>query len=121
MKKSSIKQNVLFLMIGIALSCSKSSNSNTTTCNVSTGDVGPLTSNMKVTYGASVTNGATISSVTYQDSAGNTTVKNPTLPFVKSVDLKTGQTVAITATGTPNAGEITVASTGNSPNTASCP
>jgi hypothetical protein len=121
MKLFSKRRNLLFLVMTIITSCNKSSNSNNSTCNVSTGDLSPLTSNKQVAYGIEVTNGATVSSVTYQDSAGNTTVNNPILPFVKNVNLKSGQTVSITATGTPNGGEITVASTGNSPNTASCP
>jgi hypothetical protein len=121
MKQKRIHRAIVLVFMAITISCSKSSNSNTSTCTVSTGDVGPLTSSMQVYYAATVTNGATISSLTFQDSAGMTTVKNPTLPFGRSVNLQSGMTVAITASGTPNKGEISVASTGNSPNTASCP
>ena len=107
--------------VAISVSCSKSSNSNTSTCTATTGDTGPLTANQAVSYTASVQNGATISSVSYQDSAGTTTVKNPSLPFSKTVNLKTGMTVTISASGNSNSGEIKVISNGNFRNSASCP
>lgn len=117
-----IKFTALLIVLTTAgISCSKSSSSNTSTCTATTGDTGPLTANQAVNYTASVQNGATISSVSYQDSAGTTTVNNPPLPFSKTVNLKTGMTVTISASGNSNSGEIKVTSNGNYPNSASCP
>jgi hypothetical protein len=121
MKPAYVKIILLFVCMPVAFSCSKSSNSSSSTCTATTGDVSPLSANQQVSYGATATSGATISTVTYQDSAGMTTVKNPTLPFAKSVNLKSGTLVSITASGTANTGEINVTSSGNSFNTASCP
>jgi hypothetical protein len=113
---------VIICFLAIAgVACSKSSSSNTNTCTATTGDALALTSNKSINYAANASDGATISYISYQDSAGTTTVKNPTLPFSKTVNLKTGQTVSITASGNPNAGEITVSSNGINLNTASCP
>jgi hypothetical protein len=117
-----IKINALFIIfIAGGFSCSKSSSSNTSTCTATTGDTGPLTANKAVSYSATVQNGATISSISYQDSAGTTTVKNLPLPFSKTVNLKSGMTVSISASGNSNSGEIKVSSNGNYPNSASCP
>jgi hypothetical protein len=110
----------VIILIIIAFSCSKSSNSNTNTCTVSTGDAIPLTTAKQVSYTASVTAGATVSSIIYQDSAGNTTIKNPTLPFAVTVNLTTGATASITASGSAGNGNITVTSSGLNFNTASC-
>ncbi|HEY2350239.1 MAG TPA: hypothetical protein VGH64_14580 [Puia sp.] len=121
MKSKIILMTCISLIIAATFSCSKSSNSNSGTCTVSTGDTGPLASNTSVPYSASATGGATISSLTYQDSTGMTTVKNPALPFSKTVNLPGGATVSISATGNAKSGEITVASNGNYPNSASCP
>ncbi len=116
----SIKKLSAIILIMIAVSCSKSSNSNTNTCTVTTGDAIPLTSNKQVSYTASVTMSATISYVSYQDSAGTTTINNPTLPFSKSVNLKTGSTASITAYGSAGSGNINVTSNGINFNSASC-
>jgi hypothetical protein len=107
--------------ITAAIACSKSSGTSNTTCTAETGDTGPLFSNQPVSYSATVQGGANITSVSYQDSAGMTTVKNPVLPFSKTVNLRNGQLVSISATGTSTTGEIKVTSNGNSPNSASCP
>jgi hypothetical protein len=120
-KPDFVKIATLFILIAATVACSKSSNSNSNTCTASTGDTGPLTSNKSVPYSASVTSGASISSITYQDSAGMTTVKNPALPFSKTVNLQSGTLVSISASGSAGSGEITVTSNGNFPNNASCP
>jgi hypothetical protein len=121
MKSAYLKMIFISLLTIVAFSCKKSSNTNNSTCTATTGDTGPLSSNQSVPYTASVTGGATITSLTYQDSAGMTTIKNPPLPFSKSVNLKSGTTVSISASGSSNSGEITVTSNGNYPNNASCP
>ncbi len=120
MKPLYIKTACAVVILVISFSCSKSSNSNTNTCTVTTGDAIPLTSNKQVAYTASVTAGATVSTISYQDSAGNTTVKNPTLPFSVSVNLKAGSTASITASGSAGNGDITVTSTGLNFNSANC-
>jgi hypothetical protein len=121
MKKSYIKWASLLLLFTVIFACKKSSNNNSSTCTASTGDTGPLTANKSVPYTASVTSGATITTLTYQDSTGMTTIKNPPLPFSKTVNLQSGTLVSISASGSANSGEITVTSNGNYPNNASCP
>ena len=122
MKPAYVKILSVSMLIAVSVSCSKSYNNSSSTCTATTGDALPLTSNQAVAYTASVTTGATISTLTYQDSAGMTTVNKPSLPFSKSVNLKTGTTAAISASGsTVNSGEITVTSNGINFNTASCP
>ncbi len=120
MKPLYIKMVTAVIILAVSFSCSKSSNSNTNTCSATTGDAIPLTSNKQVSYTASITGDATIGSVTYQDSAGNTTINNPSLPFSKSVNLKSGSTASITASGSAGNGVITVTSNGLNLNTASC-
>jgi hypothetical protein len=112
---------VVLILVSVAFACSKSSNSSNTSCTATTGDTGPLSNNKQVLYTATVTMGATINNLSYQDSAGTTIVKNPVLPFTKTVNLQAGQTVTISATGTANTGEITVTSNGINLNNASCP
>ena len=122
MKHAYVKILSVSVLIAVSVSCSKSYNNNSSTCTVTTGDAVPLTANQSVAYTASVTTGATISTLTYQDSAGMTTVNKPSLPFSKSVNLKSGSTASISASGsTMNSGEITVTSNGINLNNASCP
>ena len=101
-----LKTALPILLITINFSCSKNStNSNTITCNLNYTDSAPLTTNQAVVYQAGVSGyGGTISSITYLDSAGTTTVKSPALPWIVTVNLKSGATVSISATGTANAG-----------------
>jgi hypothetical protein len=120
MKPAYVKIIPLSVLLAVAVACSKSSSSNTNTCSATTGDAIPLTSNMRVSYTASVTGGATIGTISYQDSAGTTTVNNPSLPFSKSVNLKSGSTASITASGSAGSGQITVTSNGINRNSASC-
>lgn len=48
--------------------------------------------------------GGTITSITYLDSAGNTVVQSPTLPFIVNVNLKKNAYPSIAAQGTANLG-----------------
>ncbi len=91
-------------------SCSKSSNNNTASCTVTYTDAQPLSLHQGVQYIASVSGtGGSISSIAYLDSAGTTTVKNPTLPWSKTVNLQMGSNPTLTAIGTANkGGEINI-------------
>jgi hypothetical protein len=120
MKPFRIKILSAVILIVTAFSCSKSSNNNTNTCTVTTGDAIPLSTSKQVTYTAAVTGGATISTLSFQDSAGTTTINNPTLPFSRSVNLQSGSTASVTASGSAGNGNITVTSNGVNFNSASC-
>jgi hypothetical protein len=120
MKPNHIKILSAIVMLAVSFSCSKSSNNNTNTCTVTTGDATPLSTNKQVSYTASVTGGAAIGTLSFQDSAGTTTVNNPTLPFSRSVNLQSGSTASITASGSAGNGNITVTSNGANLNSASC-
>jgi hypothetical protein len=103
MTRGNMKFPALFLFVCTIAACSK--NSNNQTCDASYTVAAPLTIPQTVEYFASVSdNGASISSISYLDSAGTTTVKNPSLPFTKFVNLQEGVMVTISATGTANAG-----------------
>ena len=107
MKHANIKIFFLPIIIAIAYSCSKSSNDNSVSCNVSFAEIGGLQSDQQVEYIARVSGsgGSKISTITYQDSAGTTTIKNPGVPWTKYVNLKKGSGVMITATGKANQGD----------------
>jgi hypothetical protein len=120
MKSLHIKILSAIILLVVSFSCGKSSNSNTNTCTVTTGDAIPLSVNKQVSYTASVTGGAIISTISFQDSAGTTIVNNPKLPFSIDVNLKTGSTASITASGSAGNGNITVTSNGANFNSASC-
>ena len=93
------------LFIVIIFSCSKSSTGSPKTCNITYTDPTNLTFSQQVEYLAGVSgSGGTISTVSYLDSAGTTTVNNPVLPFTVFVNLKSGATVTISAIGTANQG-----------------
>jgi len=65
----------------------------------------PLSKNQSVLYTAGTTGtGGTISSITYLDSAGMTTIQNPTLPFNQHVNLKATVYPTISAKGMANFG-----------------
>lgn len=101
------KVKILFsaLTIFIISSCSKSSSGTPKSCNITYSDPTALTFGQQVEYLAGVSgSGGTISSVSYQDSAGTTTVNNPVLPFTVFVNLKSGATVTISAVGSANKG-----------------
>jgi hypothetical protein len=121
MSNNHLKIIGLSAFIAISVACHKSSNSSSSTCTASTGDLGPLPANQSVLYTASATGGATLTSVTYQDSAGMTTVKNPSSSFSKTVNVKSGSTVDISASGNIiSGGTISVTSNGISFQSANC-
>jgi hypothetical protein len=107
MKPAYLKIFFLPLIIAVVYSCSKSSNSNSVSCNVSFAEIGGLQADQQVEYLASVSGsgGSKISTISYQDSAGTTTIKNPAIPWTKYVNLKKGSGVMITATGKANQGD----------------
>ena len=89
---------------GIAISCHKSNNG-PKSCDFAFTDSQALTADGQVTYFAGVSGtGSTITSVSYQDSAGTTTVTNPTLPWTKTVNLKAGAKASIAAKGSAEKG-----------------
>ena len=104
----SLPFRVLFFLFltGFLFSCSKISNSNNMiTCSFSYTTTKPLSKDQRVQYVAGTAGtGGTMSSVTYMDSAGITTIQNPTLPFLQYVNLKKGVYPTISAKGTANFG-----------------
>ncbi len=104
MNQNQVKILLLILLIAIFSSCRKSSSS-PRTCNITYSDPTALTFSQQVEYLAGVSgNGGTISSVSYHDSAGITTVSNPPVPFTIFVNLQSGDTVMISAMGTASQG-----------------
>jgi len=101
-----VKTSTFLLLIAALCSCSKiSSNNNIITCSFSITTAKPLSKDQSVLYTAGITGtGGTISSVTYLDSAGMTTVQNPTIPFNHHVNLKANIYPTISAKGTANLG-----------------
>jgi hypothetical protein len=119
---NNFKMICLSALIAVSAACHKSSNSSTSTCTASTGDQGPLPANQAVLYTASATGGATLTSVSYQDSAGTTTINNPPSSFTKTVNVKSGATVNISASGNIiSGGTVSVTSNGISFQSANCP
>ena len=109
MKSACLKMISISLLIATVFSCSKNSNKNSTTCNFSYTGSSQLADDEQVQYFAGVTGAATISSVSYLDSAGTTTVKNPALPWSVKVNLTKGATTSITAIGSaPSGTEINI-------------
>ena len=100
------KIGVLFFSVALLLSCSKIPPTNNTISCQFTDTVGqPLTKDQSVQYTAGTTGtGGSISTLTYLDSAGNTTVQNPVLPFITHVNLKKNTRANISAKGTANLG-----------------
>jgi hypothetical protein len=113
------------LMICVTFSCSKSSNNKIISCNASYSELGGLQQDGQVEYLAGITgtNGTKIATLQYQDSAGITTVKNPTLPWTKDVNLKKGSPVMISAITNANPGDTIAVSAfaDGSQGGASCP
>jgi hypothetical protein len=103
-----VHMKILFysLLIIVFFSCSKISPSNNTiTCSFSITTTKPLSKNQSVQYTAGITGtGGTFSSITYLDSAGMTTVQNPTIPFIQHVNLKANVFPTMSAKGTANLG-----------------
>jgi hypothetical protein len=125
MKSSRFNKMVLSYLMIICLSCSKSSNSNSISCEASLASLGSPSSDQQVEYTASVTGtgGTRISSIVYQDSAGMTMIKNPAIPWTKFVNLKKGQGVSITADGNAYPGDTIIVFTyaDSSIGNATCP
>lgn len=99
---------MLAILIAFAFSCSKSSkNNNQINCDITYSEDGGLQADGQVQYLAGVTgNGGTkIGTLSYQDSAGITTVQNPSLPWSVYVNLKQGSAVTIKALGVANPGD----------------
>jgi hypothetical protein len=93
---------ILLLLVSIPFSCSKPpANNNILSCSISYTISNPLSKDQQVQYQAVVSGaGGTISSVSYLDSAGTTTVQNPLLPLIVYVNLKKGTLASISAKGT---------------------
>ncbi len=97
---------ILLLLVSVPFSCTKApANNNMTTCSISFTISKPLSKDQQVQYEA-VTSGAggTISSVSYLDSAGTTTVQSPILPLIINVNLKKGAFASMSAKGITNFG-----------------
>ena len=103
-----VHMKILFysLLMMVLFSCSKiSSTNNTITCSFSVTTAKPLSKNQSVQYTAGISGtGGTISSVTYTDSAGMTTIQNPTIPFIQHVNLKVNVFPTMSAKGIANLG-----------------
>ncbi|HTB25930.1 MAG TPA: hypothetical protein VK711_11210 [Puia sp.] len=100
------KTFILLLFISVPFSCTKSpANNNMTTCSISFTITNPLSKDQQVQYEAVISGaGGTISSVSYLDSAGTTTVQNPTLPLIAYANLKKGAFATMSAKGIANLG-----------------
>jgi hypothetical protein len=91
-----------FFVIAL-ISCSKPKNYST--CNLNYTASYGLDSSRLVQYVAVMAgNGGTISSISYLDSTGPITVKNPALPFSKNTFLKKGTIITMSLAGTANQG-----------------
>ena len=100
-----LKILILSLITSLIFSCSKPANNNIITCRSLTQLLPRYRKDQRVQYLAGTSgNGGTISSVSYLDSAGTTTVQNPVLPLTVYVNLKKGQYASMSAKGTANQG-----------------
>ena len=98
------KTFILLLFISVPFSCTKKP-VNMTTCSISFTITNPLSKDQQVQYEAVISGaGGTISSVSYLDSAGTTTVQNPTLPLIAYANLKKGAFATMSAKGIANLG-----------------
>ena len=87
--------------------CSKSTSTNNQ-CNFSTGS-GTAASDAQVTYSATGSGSASLSSVTYKGASGDVKVSNPSLPWSASINFPNGGSVSLSAVGTAsNGGLITL-------------
>jgi hypothetical protein len=96
-----------FVFFLIVTSCSKSSNSSKG-CDFSNAAPAALDTASQVIYVAGITgsaSGSTITKLSYQDSAGITSITNPTLPWAKIVNLQAGVIPSISAKGTAAKGD----------------
>jgi hypothetical protein len=91
------------LCVFVFLSCSKATNY--TSCNLNYTATNGLDSTQQVQYLAKLDgNGGTITSISYLDSTGTITVKNPALPFTAKTNLKKGTIITMSLAGTANHG-----------------
>jgi hypothetical protein len=97
---------VLLLFLSVPFSCTKEpANNNTTTCSIAFTLTNPLSKDQQVQYEAVISGaGGTISSVSYLDSAGTTTVQNPALPLITYANLKKGTYATMSVKGVANLG-----------------
>jgi hypothetical protein len=103
MKQGYIK--IIIAAIGFIslISCGKTSNYST--CNLNYTANQGLDTTRQVQYLAVLAgNGGSISSISYLDSTGTITVKNPTLPFTAKTNLKKGTIITMSLAGTANQG-----------------
>jgi hypothetical protein len=94
----------------IVSGCSKSSSSNNN-CNFATGSATAGTG-AQVTYVATGTGSASLSSVIYQDVNGPVKISNPALPWSISLVFPAGGNVSLSAEGTASNGGILTLSYG---------
>jgi len=100
-----IKVYSISLILILSFGCSKSSSSGPKDCKIIVVAPVAISQDQQVEYLAGVSNaGGTITSLTYVDSAGTTTVSNPVLPWSKFVNLKAGAVPSISAQGSANKG-----------------
>lgn len=92
----------LYVLSFLIFSCGKATNQ--TTCNIDYSVPALLTADQQVQYFAASSGSATVSSLTYQDSTGMTTVQHPALPFQVKVNLKKGAKVMISLMGSASQG-----------------
>jgi hypothetical protein len=93
----------LSLLVGLLLSCSKATNYSS--CNLNYTASSGLDSTRQVQYLAvTAGSGGTINSISYLDSTGSITVKNPVLPFTAKTNLKKGTIITMSLVGTANHG-----------------
>ncbi len=97
--------STLLLVILPFLSCNKSQELSPRQCDC---DIEALHVSVPslVTYQVSAFDDASVSSITYRTSKGEVTVEPDSFPFAASVQLDTGDRVALTATGNPKGGSI---------------
>jgi hypothetical protein len=108
MNHAYLKNFFVALGLSVSISCSKSSNNNNqNSCDITYSEAGGLQADGQVQYLAGVTGsgGTKIGTLSYQDSAGVTSIQNPSLPWSVYVNLKQGSAVTIKALGVANPGD----------------
>ena len=99
----------VILIFVIFPSCSKNDSGNNNgppqPCDFATNSV-VTSSDVPVTYNASNSNNASITSLIYQGAAGPVTVTNPKLPWTITVAISEGDTVHLSAVGSASGGSL---------------
>jgi len=93
-----------FVLIPL-LSCDESMEFSPSQCNCDIDGI-RLSQSSLVTYQVAAHEGAFVSSITYHTNDGPVTTNHPSLPFSTTVQLATGETVALQAEGNPGKGSI---------------